>query len=449
MRIARSARAIVLAMLAATACAPAPASVGPRPVPTDLALTTFDTAWRIVYETHFDTTFNGVDWLALREELRPRLEGEVSEAELRATIGDMLGRLGQSHFALIPREVADTLDPAGDGAEVGDAGLDVRLVGDDVLVSRVDEGGAAWEAGIRPGWIVTTVGDEEVADIVSAAREVEQVGPLGPAYIVHARVLRRTQGPPGTVCHLRLIDGEGVKREIEVKLLPTESQPVKLGNMPTFFSRFESEERSGLGVRAGVIWFNYWMVPLVRSIDEAIDRYRDADGIVIDLRGNPGGVGAMVAGIAGHFLDEPISLGVFRTRNSTLDVRANPRRVAADGRRVEPFAGPLAILTDEQTGSASEVFAGGMQSIGRARLFGLTTAGAVLPATMDRLPNGDVLYHAFAEFTTPEGVTLEARGVVPDERVPLTRDDLLSGRDAALEAALRWIAETRRETGAP
>ena len=449
MRIARSARAAVLAMLAGAACAPAPASVGSRPVPGELALATFDTAWRIVYETHFDTTFNGVDWLALREELRPRLEGEVSEAELRATIGDMLGRLGQSHFALIPREVADTLDPAADGAEVGDVGLDVRLVGDDVLVSRVDENGAAWQAGIRPGWIVTAVGDEEVADIIRAAREVEQVGPIGPAYIVHGRVLRRTQGPPGTVCDLRLIDGGGVEREIEVELLPTESQPIKLGNLPTFFSRFESEERSGWGVSAGVIWFNYWMVPLVRQIDEAIDRYRDADGIVIDLRGNGGGVGAMVSGVAGHFLDEPISLGVFRTRSSTLEVRANPRRVAPDGRRVEPFAGPLAILTDEQTGSASEVFAGGMQAIGRARVFGQTTAGAVLPATMDRLPNGDVLYHAFAEFTTAEGVTLEARGVVPDERVPLTRDDLLSGRDAALEAALRWIAETRKETGAP
>lgn len=436
-------------MLATTACAPALGSIQSRPVPTDLALATFDTAWRIVYETHFDTTFNGVDWRGLREELRPRLEVEVSEEELRATIGDMLGRLGQSHFALIPREVADTLDPTADGAEVGDAGLDVRLVGDDVLVSRVDENGAAWRAGIRPGWIVAAVGDDEVAEVVRAAREAEQVGPLGPAYIVRGRVLRRTQGPPGAVRELRLIDGDGAEREVEVELRPTQSQPVKLGNLPTFFSRFESEERSAWGVRAGVIWFNYWMVPLVRGIDEAVDRYRDADGIVIDLRGNGGGVGAMVAGIAGHFLDERISLGIFRTRTSALEIKANPRLVAADGRRVEPFAGPVAILTDEHTGSASEVFAGGMQSIGRARVFGLTTAGAVLPATMDRLPNGDVLYHAFAEFTTAEGVTLEARGVVPDEQISLTRDDLLSGRDAAMDAALRWIAESRKEAGAP
>lgn len=436
-------------MLATAACAPALGTAQSPPVPTELALATFDTAWGIVYETHFDTTFNGVDWRELREELRPRLETEVTEAELRATIDDMLGRLGQSHFALIPREVADTLDPSNDAAEVGDAGLDVRLVGDDVLVSRVDENGAAWRAGVRPGWIVTTVGEDEVEEIVRTAREAEQVGPLGPAYMVRGRVLRRLQGAPGAGRELTLIDGDGARREVELELRPTESQPVKLGNLPTFFSRFESEERSASGIRAGVIWFNYWMVPLVRGIDEAVDRYRDADGIIIDLRGNGGGVGAMVSGIAGHFLTERISLGIFRTRTSTMEIRVNPRLVSPDGRRVEPFAGPVAILTDEHTGSASEVFAGGMQSIGRARVFGVTTAGAVLPATMDRLPNGDVLYHAFAEFTTAEGITLEARGVVPDERVPLTRDDLLSGRDAAMDAALRWIAESQRGTGAP
>lgn len=108
----------------------------------------------------------------------------------------------------------------------------------------------------------------------------------------------------------------------------------------------------------------------------------------------------------------------------------------------------MAILTDEGSGSASELFAGGMQSVGRVRVFGDTTVGGVLPAVFDRLPNGDVLYHAIGDFTTATGVVLEGRGVIPDEVVPVTREDLLAGRDPVLEAAVRWIAAQRKQRGA-
>ena len=85
------------------------------------------------------------------------------------------------------------------------------------------------------------------------------------------------------------------------------------------------------------------------------------------------------------------------------------------GERVKPFAGPVAILVDAMSGSASECFAGGMQSIGRARVFGQTSMGQALPALFDRLPNGDVLIHAYGDFVTADGTRLEGRGVVPDQ----------------------------------
>ena len=62
-----------------------------------------------------------------------------------------------------------------------------------------------------------------------------------------------------------------------------------------------------------------------------------------------------------------------------------------------------------------------------------------MPAFFDKLPNGDVLIHATGDFVTADGTRLEGRGVVPDEPVALVRADLLAGRDATLEAALRWI----------
>ena len=117
----------------------------------------------------------------------------------------------------------------------------------------------------------------------------------------------------------------------------------------------------------------------------------------------------------------------------------------AAGARVEPYDGPLAILVDGLTGSASECFTGGMQSIGRARVFGQTSMGQALPALFDKLPNGDVLIHAWGDFVTGTGVRIEGRGVVPDENVELTRESLLAGHDAALEHALAWIDRKRKE----
>jgi C-terminal processing protease CtpA/Prc len=84
-----------------------------------------------------------------------------------------------------------------------------------------------------------------------------------------------------------------------------------------------------------------------------------------------------------------------------------------------------------------------MQAIGRARVFGQTSMGQALPALFDKLPNGDVFIHAWGDFVTADGTRVEGRGVVPDEIVPVTRRDLLAGRDAPLEAALAWF-DTRK-----
>jgi carboxyl-terminal processing protease len=199
----------------------------------------------------------------------------------------------------------------------------------------------------------------------------------------------------------------------------------------------------------GVIGFNIWLPALVPELDAGMDRVRNCSGIVIDLRGNPGGVGAMVMGFGGYFVDSVISLGTMRSRQVSLRFVMNPRHSRNDGSTVVPYAGPVAILVDPMSASTSEIFAAGMQRIGRARVFGEQSAGAALPAMMDRLPSGDVFVHAIADFTDPDGKRIEGAGVVPDEMTPLTEKDLSSGRDTALEAAVRWIRTNPATNRAP
>ena len=313
-------------------------------------------------------------------------------------------------------------------------------------MDQVEAGGAASAAGIRPGWVVVAVDNVKMDSMVDRLR-------ARPArYGLTLRAVRSAAtmllGPVESAVTVDLLDqGNRLVTKRLVRQADTGPQ-VKWGYFPTFFARFQAHEVRANGARAGVIWFSNWLVPLVRQVDSAVDAYRGLDGMVLDLRRNSGGVAAMVGGVAGHFTPRADTLGINQTRTSRLVFVANPRKATSDGRSVTPYAGPVAILLDELSGSASEIFAAGMRSIGRVRIFGATSIGGVLPASWDRLPNGDVLYHAIGEFITPDGQRLEGKGVVPDEPVAVTRADLLAGRDPVINAAMRWIAgEKGRRTG--
>ena len=84
----------------------------------EMNLATFDAAWRMVAETHFDETLNGVDWDQVREELRPRAGEAKDHAELRLILQEMVATLGQSHFTFLSAtgdisKLADSSLPSG------------------------------------------------------------------------------------------------------------------------------------------------------------------------------------------------------------------------------------------------------------------------------------------------------------------------------------------------
>lgn len=417
-----------------------------------LAVATFDSAWSRVRNAHYDTAMRGIDWSGVRAELRPRAERAETLGELRAIITDMLTRLGESHYGIIRKEADDALPaPASDDAaparEPGDVGMSLRLIGTDVVVSHVVPGGPADRAGVRAGWIVDSVGRftrrRGAAGLSRLTTDAERRMAL---VRVSRAVTASFEGPAGSAVRAAFRDGAGRAVVARMTRRATPGEPVQFPNLPPFLALLEHERRplgNGSEGCIGVIRFNIWMTPLADDFDRAVDALRDCRGIVIDLRGNLGGLGFMVAGVGGHFLDSVVSLGTMRTRAGELRFAVNPRRATVRGEATRPYAGPLAILVDPLTGSTSEVFAAGMQAIGRARIFGETSAGQALPAMATRLPTGDVLLHVTADLVDPHGRRVEGRGVVPDESVSLERSDLLAGRDAPLDAALRWIASQR------
>ena len=401
---------------------------------------TFDAVLKIVKDSHFDPAFDVANWERLGAELRPKAIEAKTAGEFRAVLADLLGRLGLSHFAVIP-STPDS--PADHGNISGQPGFDVRLIDRQLVVTSVDPDGGAAAAGVQPGWIVQSIGGTEVSTLLAAIPEST------PPRLAQLQAWRlavpRLRGSAATSAEIGFVDGSGalVTKSVARKL--EQGQPVTVGSLPTMYVRvFSSLKQTPAGRSAGVIGFNVWMTAVNAEFEKAMDRFRSADGIVIDLRGNPGGLAAMIMGLAGHFVNEPVTLGVMKTRQHPLTFPANPRLVNAAGDRVQPYQGPVAVLVDGMTGSASECFTGGLQSLGRVRVFGQTSMGQALPALFDRLPNGDVLIHAWGDFVTGTGVRIEGRGVVPDQPVELSRAALLAGRDRTLEEALAWIDRAKK-----
>jgi carboxyl-terminal processing protease len=410
-------------------CAHAPVS---RPVdesiPTPVAVATFDSLYSKVANTYVDTAFTAHEWKSMRETLRPRASTITTRRALDRLLADALHYIPDSHFYIIPEHVAPE-ESSGRSDARGTAGLSVREAEGKVVAWRVEPGSAAEDAGIKGGTVLRRVaGRDADSALKRVAALPDNARQRGLSEALHSLngLLSAAVGDTVRV--------ETAERGYALVARPAGGKvPPPFGNLPPLAVQVLTQmvKTGSPHACAGVISFNIWLPMISTDLEHAVDSVKSCDGVVIDLRGNPGGVGAMVMGFAGYFVDSTQSLGTMRTRQVSLNFVINPRALR--------FNGKVAILVDPMSASTSEIFATGMQRIGRARVFGERSAAAALPALMERLPSGDVFVHAVADFTDPSGKRVEGAGVVPDVVVPLRITDLAQGRDAPLDAALRWI----------
>ena len=398
---------------------------------------TFDVVWRTVKEKHYDPKFNGVDWDKVRADYSPRVSEVKSEKELYALLQRMIGELGQSHFNIIPRE-AIVEDPkeatSSEGPSSGTIGVEVNYIDDLALITRVEENSPAARAGLRAGFAVKQIDQTPVERIVERFSKTKR-SPEMTRLLISRSVAARLGGRPQTSVRLTYLDERDQVREIVLERAPVRGQMSEpLGNFPAQYTEFEAKRLAG-GI--GYIRFNVFAVSLMDRVRQAIRSMSDAPGIIIDLRGNPGGVGVIANGMAGLLHSKPASLGTMQLRTGHVNFAVFPQP--------NPYQGPVAVLIDNGSASTSEVFASGMQELGRAVVVGERSAGAALPSFFLKLPTGALFQYAVGDFKTPKGVLIEGRGVRPDIEVKLNRRELLRGQDSQLDKAIEHIQKETKK----
>ncbi|HSQ23693.1 MAG TPA: S41 family peptidase [Pyrinomonadaceae bacterium] len=425
---------------------------------------TFELVWQTVDKSFYDPSFNGVDWKAVHDRYSPQAMRAASDAELYSVLQLMVNELHKSHFWIIPPEAIPKLrpkpkkaerkgDPAEEDepqAEVTEAetaldiikedladrlstgiGIELRVVNGLVVVTRVEPGSAAARAGLRPGFVIKSVNGRVLTDAVlelehsTLMRDI--IRPIIPLVLV-ANYLNGNLADTVTVTY---VDARNLPRRASIsrEKLKGEMSPA-IGNLPSLYTEFEAKRLRG-GI--GYIRFNAFVPTLMKKVCSALREMHNAPGVIIDLRGNQGGLLGMVSGLSGLVQDYTSVFGTMKMRSSETPVLVTPQRM--------PYTRALAILIDGSTLSAAEIFAAGMQKTGRAVVVGETSAGNTLPSAILKLPTGALFQYAIGNYQTADGIFLEGRGVNPDHLVKLNRRALLRSGDPQLAVAVAKLRE--------
>ena len=312
------------------------------------------------------------------------------------------------------------------------------MIGGEPTISRVEKGSTGEAAGLKAGFAIQKIGGKAVAELLkpveaslaerSISDRLKMVYRRKDRRVVNDRDGRIESFHRGSECRRQAADLRGGAQS---------RSPARCRSRSGIFRHSGSISRRSFWTgNIGYIRFNMWVIAANAEDPCGNSGVCGGKGIIFDLRGNPGGVGGMAPGVAGLLMDKQTSLGSMRTRQNTTNFIVYPQD--------NPFLGPIVILTDHGTGSTSEVFAAGMQESGRAVTVGETTAGAVLPSVFEKLPTGAIFQYAISDYRSPKDILIEGRGVPPNIAVPQTRESLLAGRDAQLDAAIKQINMSNR-----
>jgi carboxyl-terminal processing protease len=404
----------------------------------------FIKVWTDVRDSYYDPKLNGVNWEAVRRRYAPRVVTVRSDEEFYALLNQMLGELKASHFAVIPPEAYVAETDAGGKAQGstsgdGETGVTVQLVEGKPVITEVAVDSPAAQAGLKPGYLLTAIDGKPLDSLLKRVRARKLPVAKERLYVMFG-VGAALSGPVGGEVKVSVLDAADHPVTVTLKRREPAGELVRFGELPPLYAHIETQR---LPEGIGYIRFNIFLIPLLQPIKQAIHDMHDVRGIIVDLRGNLGGVGAMTSSIANELFDRQTTLGTMKMRQGEGRFAVFP--VA------RPYLGPVVILTDEASVSSSEIMAGSLQESGRAHVVGRPTPGMVLPSGFERLPGGARLQLAFADFKTPKGILLEGRGVQPDVPVDLTRRALLAEGDPVLKAAVDMIARAAndKQTAAP
>ena len=383
-------------------------------------LTVFDDVWETIQDRYYDPKFHGIDWQAKRTTFRPAAARAGNAQEFYDVLRQMIASLRDAHTRVYsPDEKFDWWSP-----RFVTVGLTIREVEGAPTVIQIESGSAASKTDIKQGDVIASVDDISVAQFV--AQRMRNSGLVDEGNIRHRVIANLFDGPSGTSVRIGWVTRAGKQKSTVLQRYWSQRN---LG--------FNNQRKGKIAILRLDAFTQSVAIEFSKNLAEVLD---GAEGIVLDLRGNGGGDAEAMADVASLFLDEGTNLGRFADRSgAAFELQTFAKRVWRSP-AVVPIKLPLVVLTSENTSSAAEILAAALQTKGRAQVIGSGTCGCVLAIrSRHALPDGGVLDVSEFDYKTAGGVRLEGAGIKPDKLIALTRSDVYSRHDRALERAIALL----------
>jgi carboxyl-terminal processing protease len=343
-----------------------------------------DQTWQIVFRDYLDINgkYKPEQWRSLRRDVLAKSYGSTKEAY--EAIRGMLGSLDDPYTRFLdPREFKEMqIDTSG---ELSGVGIQLSLDKETknlVVVSPI-EGSPASRAGVQPKDVIVAI-DGKSTKGMSTEDAVKLI-----------------RGQAGTTVTLTL------KRKAQTLELPLTRERIELHAVD------HQINTSADGVKVGYIRLKQFNATATKDMRQAVRDLEEkgAQGYVLDLRSNPGGLLMASVEIARQWLNEGTIVST-KTRDGIQDVkRANGRALTTK---------PMVVLVNEGSASASEILSGALQDNNRAVLVGQKTFGKGLVQSVRGLSDGSGMTVTIAKYLTPSGRDIHKHGIDPDVTAKMT-----------------------------
>ena len=352
----------------------------------------FDKNWHVIRNEYYDSSFNDQHWNRWKEHYQNKIktadDAKVATDTMLASLNDPYSRfMSKEEFAKQNNSISSKI-----------SGIGVSIINDSgkIRIINVIDQAPAQFAGLKSGDIITAVDGKKVSGLSLA--EVSNLVKGLPNTIVTIEIQRRTEK----------IEKKIIRKEITIKTVKsTNYKDIGYIQISSFISSSTPNE-----------------------FLEALENTINTKGLIIDLRGNSGGLLSNAVFIANLFINKgrlvsivgrEVYIGGFVT---ITDVNINK---------------PIVILVDETSASASEILSGALKDYHKAKLVGTRTFGKGMVQKIIPMPNETGLNLTIAKYLTPAGHDINKKGISPDVEITLTKNDLDTKTDSQLEFAKNML----------
>ncbi len=346
--------------------------------------------WRIVKSKYYDPTMNNQDWSRWNKRYVDRIK---TQDDANVAIDSMIASLNDPYTQFLDKEEYKEQTTSID-AKITGIGINIIALDGNVLIVSVVEDTPAEENGLKAGDIILSVNGKEVR-----GKTVSDV----------ASLIRGKEGEQVKIELLRdkkKLTKNITRREIKIKSVKTKIIDKTIGYVQ--ISSFISGD-------------------VTKEFIEALSKIQNCEGLIMDLRGNTGGLMPNAVFIADMFMTEGhiVSIVDRNKQRSDIDAQRKPYSINK----------PVVILVDQASASASEILGAALKENRKAILVGEQTFGKAMIQRIIPLPNETGLNLTIAKYLTPKGNDLNKNGITPDYVVSYTEQDFLKNRDPQLDKA--------------